>query len=88
MTKEELLINFLLKEDKKGNTEKIYLYREHLPEIGLSENEVIKTATELEEKGHIKIHVKSPHNDLSICMAISLLSPCKSYFCKNDSRNI
>lgn len=85
MTKEEQLMSFLIEEDKKDDTEKIYLYKEDLTKIGLLENEVIKIANELEKKGYIRIHTKSPHNNLSTCMAISILSSHKFYFNKNKT---
>ena len=80
MTKEEKLIKFLNCKVKNSKTNEVSVNRHELPEIGLTEQEVIQSICLLEEDGLITNVRKSVHNDLSMACIVSLKSDCIHYF--------
>lgn len=79
-TNEEILIRFLLNklEDSTDNT--VAINQSDIPEIGLSEKQIIKSVYFLQTDGLIKIKMMSSDNDLSISCYVSLTSDCCHYF--------
>ena len=87
MTNEEKLIKFLNNKFQKSETNKVFVCKHELGEIGLSEKEVVQTAMLLQDGDFIHIENRSVHNDLSISMSITLKSSCVHYFDNKKSKS-
>ena len=80
MNNTEKLIKFLNGKYTTSNTNTIYIHRNELNEIGLSESETIKTIQLLKTDDLLEINKISIHNDLSIPCIVTLKSACVHYF--------
>ena len=80
MTNEEKLIKFLNKKFQNSKTNEVSANRRELPEIGLTEQEVIQSIYLLNEDDLLDITHKSVHDDLSMFWKLSLKSSCVHYF--------
>ena len=80
MNTEEKLIKFLNNKFQSSKTNEVSVNRHELPEIDLTEQEVIQSIYLLKEDGLIDIVQKSTHDDLSVFWKLSLKSDCVHYF--------
>lgn len=80
MTTEEKLIKFLNNKFKTAKTNKISINKYELSQIGLSEQEVIKSVYVLHQDKILEIKRMSIHNDLSTACEVLLCSECIHYF--------
>lgn len=60
---EEKLIKFLVNKYENSDTNEVSINKRELPDIGLSEKEIIRTIFLLKEDGMFEINQKSTHND-------------------------
>lgn len=88
MTNEEKLIKFLNNKFQTAETNKVSINKHELPQIGLSEREVVQTAMLLQEGAFIRIESKSVHNDLSMSMSVILKPTCVHYFDNKKSETV
>ena len=79
-TIEEKLIKFLINKYEKSDTNEVSIAKKEIPEIGLPEEEIIRTIFLLKEDGMFDIIQKSVHNDFSIFWKLSLKPRCVHYF--------
>lgn len=80
MTNEEKLVKFLNNKFQNSKTNEVSVNRHELPEIDLTEQEVIQSIYLLNEDNLLDITQKSVHDDLSIFWKLSLKSSCVHYF--------
>lgn len=77
---EETLIKFLIDKYEKSDTNEVSINKHELPDIGLPEQEVIRTIFLLKEDGMFDIIQKSTHNDFSVFWKLALKPRCVHYF--------
>ena len=77
---EETLIKFLIDKYEKSDTNEVSINKHELPDIGLPEQEVIRTIFLLKEDGMFDITQKSTHNDFSVFWKLALKPRCVHYF--------
>lgn len=77
---EEKLIKFLVNKYENSDTNEVSINKHELPDIGLSEKEIIRTIFLLKEDGMFEINQKSIHNDLGVFWKLSLKPRCVHYF--------
>lgn len=77
---EEALIRFLISKYENSNTNEVTISRQELPDIGLSEQEVIRTIFLLKEDGMFNIVKSSPQKNLSMSWSVALKPRCVHYF--------
>ena len=80
MTNEEKLIKFLNSKFESSNTNTVFIHKNELPQIGLSEQETIRAIHLLKEDEIITDIKMATQNDLSIPCRVSLKSSCVHYF--------
>lgn len=80
LTTEEKLIVFLNDKFKASSSNKVSISRNDLPEIGLTEKDVIQSIHLLETDELLNIVRKSVHDDLSMSCVLALKSSCVHYF--------
>ena len=80
MTNEEKLIKFFNVKLKKSKNNEVSINKHELPEIDLTEQEVIQCVYLLKEDNLLDIVRKSVHDDLSMTCTVSLKSSCVHYF--------
>ena len=80
MTNEEKLVKFLNNKFQNSKTNEVSVKIHELPEIGLTEQEVIQSIYLLNEDDLLDITHKSVHDDLSMFWNLSLKSSCVHYF--------
>ena len=80
MNNEEKLIKFLNNKFQDSKTNEVSVNRHELPDIGLTEQEVIQSIYLLNEDDLLDITHKSVHDDLSMFWKLSLKSSCVYYF--------
>lgn len=77
---EEKLIKFLISKYEKSDTNEVSINKHELPNIGLPEQEIIRTIFLLKEDGMFDIIQKSTHNDFSVFWKLALKPCCVHYF--------
>ena len=77
---EEKLIKFLIAKYDKSSINEVSISQHELPEIGLSEQEIIRTIFLLKEDGMFDVFHQSPHNDFSVFWKLTLKPRCVHYF--------
>jgi len=80
ISNKEILIKFLLEKFEKSTSNKVSINKVDLPDIPLSEKDVIKTIYVLKEDGLLTITQQSPDDDFSIYWTVALKSGCIDYF--------
>lgn len=80
LTKEEILIEFFNHEFENSNTNEVYIYRNNVSDLSMSEPEVARTIHLLDEEKIIIIKNKPVQGDFSIPWTIILKSGCVNYF--------
>lgn len=86
LTTEEKLIVFLNDKFKASSSNKVSISRNDLPEIGLTEKDVIQSIHLLDTDELLNIVRKSVHDDLSMPCVLALKSSCVHYF-ENKKKN-
>lgn len=76
----EILISYLLERFEQGTSNKISICSSDLPDIPLSEKEIIRTIYVLKEDGYLTIVQQSKDDDFSIYWTVALRSGCIDYF--------
>ena len=80
MTNEEKLIKFLNNKLQNSKTNEVSVNRHELPEIALTEREVVQSIYLLNEDDLLDITHKSNNDDLSMFWKLALKSSCVHYF--------